>query len=185
MYIDSNDRDIVNQTVSDFSITENQSETWSLQPKIVNIVPPSLNEQLLDFKSSLKVVLFSLTLRYPDTLDETLVDIPNIILLKITSNFTERAINSSLDKLELFNFVLNMDKIQHIYVNAGEKFTSVKYTTDMNQLLRFTRNGKFTISIKDKNMNDILYLDRVIFTISITPFLLDGNYYNHNIQHRV
>lgn len=169
--LDSSFRDNVDESVTDYSITSQQTLDWPDQPRTVNAVSEDLHKQPLDFNS--------------------VVEVQDLVIY-FNENSPEPFLKMTFYNLEhndhFFINTLDDNRDSKFFLVLQKKLTDgwYRYKCQTKQLMRIKRKGSFVLKIWDKD-NNILNLGdegRTVCSLSITPYHLDATYNNYKSQAR-
>jgi hypothetical protein len=167
IYIDSNFREDTNEPATFFHIYTNQTVNWPLNPRTVKVVAPSIYNQSPDFLSTIEI--HDLFIFYDAVIAE-----PFVKISFYNTEYNDFNLITTLDDQTDLKFIARSQKD---YQNGW-----VRYTSDMEQVMRFKRKGTFLFKIIDKD-NNILNAGvggRVTAVFSVTPFVLD--YHDNQVR---
>jgi hypothetical protein len=160
VFLDSKFRKDVNEPPSFFHIYTDQTSNWPLNPRTINVVPPSIYNQHPDFLSIVEVHDMFIFFDGVSSPPFVKINFSNI-------EFTDVFLINTIDNYTDLKFIA---RLQKDYGNGW-----VRYTSDIHQTMRYKRKGTFVLKLLDidNNVLDTGTDGRVTALFSIKPFDLE------------
>ncbi len=194
--LDSTYRDTDNYpNPANYIISARQVSTWPAGPRTVTAVSTPFSGRELDFVQSVKVLALSLpyaNVTYTDNTGAIIAthtaDIRRVYLDVYSMMYNDSFLIYTIDnKISKAKFVLMQAKIQY---DSASNPIAVIFTTQMNQVMRFARNGPITIRMMQElgyiiNIPDTFPITPSLQTwlnLELTPYFQDAEYDNHGLN---